>query len=59
MIQLDRYRCPYKFAKDYLIVNGIKLEEGENGIKYKDSNIARQVVRVVIEVLEEKIKEEG
>jgi hypothetical protein len=59
MIKLDRYGCPYKYAKDYLIINGIRLEEGENGSKYEDSNIARQVIRVAIEALEEKIKKGG
>lgn len=55
MNTLDRYGCPYKFAIDFLIRNGIKLEERENGIKYEDSNIARQVVRIAIEALEKQI----
>ena len=55
MNTLDRYGCPYKFAIDFLIKNGIKLEERENGIKYEDSNIARQVVRIAIEALEKQI----
>ena len=54
MIDLDRYGCPYKFARDYLILNGIRLEESEKGSKYKDSNIARQVIKIAIEVLEER-----
>ena len=56
MNKLNRYGCPYTYARDYLIINGIKLEERENGIKYEDSNIARQVVRVAIEALEKQIK---
>ena len=64
MNTLDRYGCPYKFAIDFLIKNGIKLEERENGIKleerengikYEDSNIARQVVRIAIEALEKQM----
>jgi hypothetical protein len=48
---MDRYKCPYKFAIDYLISNGHKLEE-------KNNNYGRQVINIVIKVLEEKIKEE-
>jgi len=46
---MDRYGCPYKFAIDYLIRNGSKLEE-------KNNNYGRQVIKIAIEVLEEKIK---
>lgn len=53
--KMDRYGCPYKYARDYLINNGIKLEERENGSKYEDSNIARQVIRVAIEALDKQI----
>ncbi len=47
---MNRYGCPYKFAVDYLIKNGYKLEE-------KNNNYGRQVINIVIKVLEEKIKE--
>ena len=49
---MDRYKCPYKFAIDYLIRNGIKLEE-------KNNNFGRKVVNLAIEALEEKIKKGG
>lgn len=48
---MNRYGCPYKFAIDYLIKNGYKLEE-------KNNNYGRQVIKIAIKVLEEKIKEE-
>lgn len=48
MNKLDKYGCPYKFAIDYLIMNGNKLEE-------KNNNYGRQVIKIAIEVLEEKI----
>jgi hypothetical protein len=56
MNKLDRYGCPYQFAKDYLIKYGIRLEEKENGGKYENSNEARQVIKVAIEALEKQIK---
>lgn len=56
MNKLDRYGCPYQFAKDYLVKYGIRLEEKENGSKYENSNEARQVIRVAIEALEKQIK---
>ena len=43
------YGCPYKFAIDFLVKNGIKLEENCN-------NYGRQVVKLAIEALEEQIK---
>ena len=55
MMKLDRYGCPYKFARDYLILNGIKLVENTQD----DSNIATQVIWLAIEALEEKIKKGG
>ena len=48
---MNRYGCPYKFAIDYLIRNCHKLEE-------KNDNYCRQVLNIVIEILDEKIKEE-
>ena len=39
----------YKFAIDFLIKNGIKLEE-------KNNNFGRQVVKLAIEALEKQIK---
>lgn len=51
MNTLDKYGCPYKFAIDFLIKNEIKLEEYGN-------NHASQVLRIVIEALEEQIKKE-
>ena len=45
------YGCPYKFAIDYLIKNGIKLEEDCN-------NHGRQVVKIAIEAIEKQIKTE-
>ena len=52
---LNRYGCPYQFAKDYLIKYGIRLEEKPDGSKYEDSNYARQVIRLAIEVLDKEI----
>ena len=54
MKTLDRYGCPYKYAIDFLIKNGNKLEENSN-------NYGRQVVKIAIEALEKqiKIKKEG
>jgi len=49
------YECPYQFAKDYLIKYGIRLEEKPDGSKYDNTNYARQVIRLAIEALEEKI----
>lgn len=51
MFDMNRYGCPYRFAIDYLIRNGSKLDE-------KNNNYGRQVINIVIKVLEEKIKEE-
>ena len=48
---MDRYKCPYKFAIDYLIRNGIKLEE-------KNNNFGRQVVKLAIEALEKQREKE-
>lgn len=48
MNTLDRYGCPYKFAIDFLIKNGIKLEEYGN-------NHGNQVVRIAIEALEKQM----
>ena len=48
---MDRYKNPYKFAIDYLIKNGIKLEE-------KNNNFGEQVVKLAIEALEKQIIEE-
>ena len=48
---MDRYKCPYKFAIDYLIKNGIKLEE-------KNNNFGGQVVKLAIEALEKQMIEE-
>ena len=47
--------CPYQFAKDYLIEYGIRLEEKDNGSKYDNTNYARQVIRLAIEVLDKEI----
>ena len=49
------YGCPYQFARDYLIEYGLRLEEKEDGSKYDNTNYARQVIRLAIEVLDEKI----
>ena len=48
---MDRYGCPYKFAIDYLIRNGHKLEE-------KNNNYGRQVIKIVIEALEKQREKE-
>ena len=48
---MDRYKCPYKFAIDYLIRNEIKLEE-------KNNNFGRQVVKLAIEALEKQREKE-
>ena len=48
---MDRYKCHYKFAINYLIKNGIKLEE-------KNNNFGRQVVKLAIEALEKQMIEE-
>lgn len=48
---MDRHKCPYKFAIDYLIRNGIKLEE-------KNNNFGRQVVKLAIEALEKQREKE-
>ena len=50
MNNMDRYKCPYKFAIDYLIKNGFKLEE-------KNNNFGRQVVKLAIEALEKQMIE--
>ena len=49
------YGCPYQFARDYLIEYGIRLEEKDNGSKYDNTNYARQVIRLAIEVLDKEI----
>lgn len=49
------YGCPYQFARDYLIEYGIRLEEKEDGSKYDNNNYTRQVIRLAIEALDEKI----
>ena len=51
------YGCPYQFAKDYLIEYGLRLEEKDDGSKYENSNYSRQVIRLAIEVLEDRIQE--
>jgi hypothetical protein len=49
------YGCPYQFARDYLIKYGIRLEEKDDGSKCDNSNYARQVIRLAIEVLDKEI----
>jgi hypothetical protein len=51
------YGCPYQFAKDYLIEYGLRLEEKDDGSKYENSNYSRQVIKLAIEVLEDRIQE--
>lgn len=47
---MNRYKCPYKFAIDYLIKNEIKLKEENN-------NFGPQVVKLAIEALEKQMIE--
>ena len=51
------YGCPYQFARDYLIQYSIRLEEKEDGSKYDNTNYSRQVIRLAVEVLEDRIQE--
>ena len=52
---MAKNKCPYQFAKEYLIKYGIRLEEKEDGSKYENNNYARQVIRLAIEALDKEI----